>query len=476
MAGPEWAVSSALIIISLSVLGAPVLRSGVSSVAGDGIVRLVPNLPSTTPAPSSGTNFSGSAELNVGNGPAGLLGIEVLRVKTKNPKYLLSEVYDSYRAGWAKSIRTRRSVVEEVTVGGWSRTNYLPRMKGRLTAFEIRYVAGQHDRLYFPGEILTLNSEIRGLGFDRVGTIVASNLIPVGTQFSGTTRVINVAVPPNASGRVLPPTQGTYTDVEFVPPSVSKLAASVTASATTDVERAQLIYEELGRRCRYNLQAPAVPRGKDPVEHFLFTEKQGYCDLFASAMATMARSTGLVSRVCVGFLVRSRVPDRAGFYPVNDDDYHMWAEVYFDGVGWVPFDPTEIAENVSPNETNKSVDWSRIGQIIGVVVAALAGVGILAKIAYDSRGGMRMVTRNSETQKQYLVVQQAIERATGKPRRLNETSSEYLGRVGEQIPDLVPPAKLLLDRLEAELFSRDAADERLAADVKEFRKKSRQRP
>ena len=80
------------------------------------------------------------------------------------------------------------------------------------------------------------------------------------------------------------------------------------------------------------------PRGKGaPLVAFVTETKAGYCQHFAGAMAAMLRFLGIPARVAVGF-TSGRQDD--GTWIVTDHEAHAWVEVWFAGVGWVPFDPT----------------------------------------------------------------------------------------------------------------------------------------
>jgi len=80
--------------------------------------------------------------------------------------------------------------------------------------------------------------------------------------------------------------------------------------------------------------------GDDAIVAFL-ARKRGYCVHFASAMAVMARTLGIPARVAVGFLPGERQPD--GTMVISSHDAHAWPELYFEGVGWVRFEPTPRA-------------------------------------------------------------------------------------------------------------------------------------
>lgn len=87
---------------------------------------------------------------------------------------------------------------------------------------------------------------------------------------------------------------------------------------------------------RYDESPPIVRTA--PLVAFVTRTKAGYCQHFAGAMAAMARMLGIPARVAVGFTSGTR--DEDGQWVVTDHEAHAWVEIWFAGVGWVPFDPT----------------------------------------------------------------------------------------------------------------------------------------
>lgn len=96
----------------------------------------------------------------------------------------------------------------------------------------------------------------------------------------------------------------------------------------------------------YSLDAPDVT-DRDAVQAFL-EDRRGYCVQFASTMALMARSLDIPARVAVGFLPGSQTAP--GEWEVRADDAHAWPELYFEGVGWVRFEPTPATRTQLPPE------------------------------------------------------------------------------------------------------------------------------
>jgi hypothetical protein len=84
-------------------------------------------------------------------------------------------------------------------------------------------------------------------------------------------------------------------------------------------------------------EQPGPTPGLPPLVGFVIDTKTGYCQHFAGSMALMLRLLGIPARVAAGFL-----PGRyhGDFWEVTDHDAHAWVEVWFQGLGWLPFDPT----------------------------------------------------------------------------------------------------------------------------------------
>ncbi len=78
---------------------------------------------------------------------------------------------------------------------------------------------------------------------------------------------------------------------------------------------------------------------RDVADYFLFDLQTGYCDYYATSMVVLARAVGLPSRVVVGY-VGGQYIEENDHYLVTEADAHTWVEVYFNGFGWIPFEPT----------------------------------------------------------------------------------------------------------------------------------------
>ncbi len=125
-----------------------------------------------------------------------------------------------------------------------------------------------------------------------------------------------------------------------IPQRVMNLTKEITGEYKTDYEKASAIQSYLRNNYRYTLETSIVPDGRDFVDYFLFDEKKGYCTYHASAMAVMSRMAGIPSRYVEGFAISESDKGSDGIYKVPAYRAHAWVELYFDGYGWVRFEPT----------------------------------------------------------------------------------------------------------------------------------------
>ena len=121
---------------------------------------------------------------------------------------------------------------------------------------------------------------------------------------------------------------------EGIEGGVYALTMQLTGDLDNPYDRAAAIMEYLRREMRYTLDTDYPPQGRDFVSYFLLDSREGYCSYYATAMAVMGRIAGLPTRYVEGYLARP------GQQVLTGENAHAWAEVYFRGVGWVPFDAT----------------------------------------------------------------------------------------------------------------------------------------
>lgn len=159
-----------------------------------------------------------------------------------------------------------------------------------------------------------------------------------------------------------------------VPEIVRSTAGTVAGPGNTPYQKAMAIQRYLrSAEFTYSLQSP-VQNGYDgnglSVLADFLEQKSGYCIHYASAMAVMARLEGIPSRIAVGYAPgrltgatvtvagQGALPE----FEVDARDAHAWPELYFQGVGWVPFEPTP-SRGVVPGYASESSSPSAPGAV-----------------------------------------------------------------------------------------------------------------
>lgn len=244
----------------------------------------------------------------------------------------------------------------------------------------------------------------------------------------------------------------------------------------------------------YTLNPPLL--GESSIDAFMFDTREGFCEHYASSFVYFMRAAGIPARVVVGYQGGEYNPFE-NYTMVYQYNAHAWAEVWFEGEGWVRFDPTAA---VAPDRINLGVEavfadqpgfmedsgfsmmrfrntawlnslrlrmdaldyaWNRwvvsydeevqldfLGNLfgenaksgllyaLGISMAVLFGLAALLML-----NGGRAMTRDPAT-KLYLAFAADLARA-GLGRQRGEGPQDYCGRVGSARPDLAGDMKEL---------------------------------
>jgi len=178
---------------------------------------------------------------------------------------------------------------------------------------------------------------------------------------------------------------------EEVPDRVLALSHTLTQAASTPYDQA-LAIEAYLRTFPYTLEVEPPPVGRDVVDYFLFTARQGYCDYYSSAMVVLARAVGLPARVVIGYASGDYDASSAE-YIVRQKDAHSWPEIYFPGIGWVEFEPTagqpEIPRDIDESASEPpsglpfvqaTITWLKTSWL--VLISSLGGQFLIALMSF----------------------------------------------------------------------------------------------
>lgn len=189
---------------------------------------------------------------------------------------------------------------------------------------------------------------------DTLDVVGVGKTNAAGTSYSATTFSPTVIADQVRAARTPPASlRARMTDLPTdLPPVFETTAERITKSATNDFDRAVLLQDWFRSDGGFTYSTdPAPGSGIRTLERFITTDRVGYCEQFSAAMAVMARSLHIPARVAVGFLRADRVNGTSVF---SSHDLHAWPELYFEGVGWIRFEPTPADRTDSaPAYTNQ---------------------------------------------------------------------------------------------------------------------------
>lgn len=195
--------------------------------------------------------------------------------------------------------------------------------------------------VFTAGEPLHLYIAADEIGIDRTGGIRLGEALRPGMVYS----VMSIrqdyspeelrAARKNYPLRLAPYFQLPYT----VTQRTRDLALAITEGAPTVYDKVVALRDYLMTTYPYDYFPPPQAPNTDAVDQFLFVDQRGVCEHYVSALVIMLRTLNIPARLVSGF-GSGDYNAFTNYYEVRANDAHAWAEVYFPGYGWVPFDPT----------------------------------------------------------------------------------------------------------------------------------------
>jgi len=138
-----------------------------------------------------------------------------------------------------------------------------------------------------------------------------------------------------------PPSPGTAREA-MLPTAYSSLtglAYQITRGAVTPYDKALALQRwfTAAGNFTYSLNG-SEPDTVAGLEDFLLHTKRGFCQQFAFAFAVLARLLGIPATVAVGYTAGTDLGK--GNWRVATSDAHAWPELFFQGAGWLRWEPT----------------------------------------------------------------------------------------------------------------------------------------
>lgn len=134
--------------------------------------------------------------------------------------------------------------------------------------------------------------------------------------------------------------RGRYLKETALTPELLDWIAAVTKDAEDGVDRLFCIEEALANM-KYNTNPGGLPKEVTDEQgflaYFLTENPEGFCTYYATAFVLLARAEGFPARYVQGFCIPM---GNASETEVYSSMAHAWPEVYLEGRGWIPFEPT----------------------------------------------------------------------------------------------------------------------------------------
>ena len=333
--------------------GVPATAVGIGAIAVVVSLVAVPMLPQPVARAGSGTVGTGpgiDATLQLGDDLRRPSEVEVMQVRSDspNPPYLRATTLSQLEGSVWEPDRVRTVPLQNELALGAVAVDEEIRVSEYVTTVEITNLASPWLPVSFPAvSVNGLQGDWTAAPYNR--TVLSQAATTQGQSYEVITNVPRPTLEQIRAREAGGPDQreGTTALPAEIEPIVRDLALEVTAGTTNDYDA--LIALQTWFRSpefSYSLDAPVDEgfdgSGTDAVARFLEV-REGYCIHYASAFALMARTLGMPSRIVVGYLPGSATSDAIQFetvYTVSSGQLHAWPEVLFEGIGWVPFEPT----------------------------------------------------------------------------------------------------------------------------------------
>jgi transglutaminase-like putative cysteine protease len=362
----------------------------------------------------------------------------VFRVSARRPSFWRGQTFDSWDGRtWTQSDPRSAQLPLNGTVDVPRDTNDVGAFEGRSMRQTFRIETDYSNVVFAAPSLVTVQTDkvVEGHpdgtatvygGFGRGATYtVTSRSFPVTAALLR--RTDNQTMPADVIRRYAQPAPTTD--------RVNELAKAITASAPTNYDKILAIEAWLGDHVRYSLNAPLSPSGVDIVDDFLFRTRVGWCEQVASSLVVLARSAGIPARLATGFVPGKRDP-LSGEFVVRERDAHAWAEAYFAGIGWQPFDPT--ASVPLAGDAADGGSWLDAARNHAIEFALLAIATVLLVAAAPElrvRWRRRQARRRASWAARSLHRLERIGRKAGRTRRASETPREYAAALAVYLHD-----------------------------------------
>jgi transglutaminase-like putative cysteine protease len=275
--------------------------------------------------------------------------VDMFKVQTSDPQYWRLYVLDQFDGeGWRSSDPdgAEGGQIEGgqiVNVGppppdSQARSSYTFTI---LSGFDSGHVLPMPEQIIPPANLIVTAGDLGDVTWDphREQAFVDGGL-DAGLEYTIRSRIVVPTAEELDQVQDLPPVQyGRWTELpDDLDPRLEQIAQEWTTDATSAYDKVFAIQRHFHSNGFTYSTDVDVADDADALLTFLTQTKTGFCQQYASAMAVLVRELGIPARVAIGYRAGTLQDD--GTYLVQSTDAHAWVEVFFEGYGWLPFEPT----------------------------------------------------------------------------------------------------------------------------------------
>jgi transglutaminase-like putative cysteine protease len=149
-------------------------------------------------------------------------------------------------------------------------------------------------------------------------------------------------------------------------PKTRLFARQLRRQSTSDVQYIQSILAYFtSQQFEYTLHPGKA--GLHAIDEFLFVNKKGFCEHYASAFTFLMREAGIPARIVTGYQggMQNPIDD---YFEVRQSDAHAWTEVWLPATGWTRIDPTAT---IAPERIHQSFYQANSARGFAAVVSSV---------------------------------------------------------------------------------------------------------
>ncbi|MDB5097511.1 MAG: putative transglutaminase-like protein [Cyanobacteria bacterium RYN_339] len=375
----------------------------------------------------------------------------VMHVKCDRSQYWRAMAFDHYDGrGWSMSAP---EAVQPVATTAQSFRLPLPRgQHGSGKIVQTFYIERDQGNLIFaawaPTEVYFPTALIWHDNYDGLRSPVALQKDMYYSVVSDPPTFVRKALMIQKAGK-LTPDQLRYVALPPVSDRTVRLTRELTKDAKTPFGRMDALQAYLASTYPYKLDVPAAPVGAEWVDHFLFVQRAGFCEQFATSLAVMGRVAGVPTRLVTGY-APGDYNAFTGYYEVRGRDAHAWVEAWIPHQGWVPFDATpgsmvgEFADSDDGHAREVArAFWNVVAPIFQgrPWAVALVGALALAALAWAVRFLLRLRKPPRPSTRAYRRVRRTLAKR-GVPDRSSDSPRAWL-EAAATVPAVVPALSAL---------------------------------